>query len=316
MENRLYKLLTNQLLAHIPDSVNAAFYLGNLLNLSKEAIYRRLRGDVPFSVAEIIRITIDLNVSLDKIIHEQTEFTDEVKLLGEGKPTSMFRSALDQFNNLLSSPQLRDIVMSFNYFHPILVLNFDSLFKFSYYRWVCRNFPTNQIKPFAEVLESTTLDQTKEHLLSTVTQLKKSRMILDYNMFVNVTKQIHYFYQKKLITKDEKLQLKEDMFGLVDLYEQIAKTGLYGENQLSLYLSNHLSIDSNMALLQMEGDVSQSVFWLTSMSHIIIKDSQVCEFQKSELNFLKRQSIGVSQSNEIMLEEFLEQQREYIRATL
>lgn len=48
--------------------VNLANLLTDILFLGKEAIYRRLRGDVPFTLAEAATICKRIGLSLDQII--------------------------------------------------------------------------------------------------------------------------------------------------------------------------------------------------------------------------------------------------------
>ena len=49
----------------IPHEENLANVLGNLLCIGKEAIYRRLRGDVPFTLLETAQISKEMNISID-----------------------------------------------------------------------------------------------------------------------------------------------------------------------------------------------------------------------------------------------------------
>ena len=49
----------------LPYEENLASVLGNLLCIGKEAIYRRLRGDVPFTLLETAQISKEMNISID-----------------------------------------------------------------------------------------------------------------------------------------------------------------------------------------------------------------------------------------------------------
>ena len=52
----------------IPDGVNLANTLMDILYIGKEAVYRRLRGEVPFTLNEASIISKKLGVSLDQIV--------------------------------------------------------------------------------------------------------------------------------------------------------------------------------------------------------------------------------------------------------
>ena len=52
----------------VPTGANLANTLMDILYIGKEAIYRRLRGEVPFTLAEAAVISRKLGISLDKMI--------------------------------------------------------------------------------------------------------------------------------------------------------------------------------------------------------------------------------------------------------
>ena len=51
----------------LPNGTNLANTLIDMLYLGKEAVYRRLRGEVPFTLAEAAAISQKMGVSLDKL---------------------------------------------------------------------------------------------------------------------------------------------------------------------------------------------------------------------------------------------------------
>ena len=52
----------------LPRGVNLANTLIDKLYLGKEAVYRRLRGEVPFTLAEAAIMSREMGVSLDKLV--------------------------------------------------------------------------------------------------------------------------------------------------------------------------------------------------------------------------------------------------------
>ena len=53
---------------YLPKGNNLANTLMDILYLGKEATYRRLRGEVPFTFAEVATISQHMGISLDKIV--------------------------------------------------------------------------------------------------------------------------------------------------------------------------------------------------------------------------------------------------------
>lgn len=57
----------------VPAGVNLANMLMDILCLGKEATYRRLRGEVPFTFAEAVAISRKMEISLDQLIQDDSE---------------------------------------------------------------------------------------------------------------------------------------------------------------------------------------------------------------------------------------------------
>lgn len=64
--NELNTGLVNAVKEKLPSKENLANTLMDILYIGKEAIYRRLRGEVPFTLAEAAVISRKLGISLDK----------------------------------------------------------------------------------------------------------------------------------------------------------------------------------------------------------------------------------------------------------
>ena len=66
--NELNTGLVNAVREKLPSKENLANTLMDILYIGKEAIYRRLRGEVPFTLTEAAIISRKLGISLDKMI--------------------------------------------------------------------------------------------------------------------------------------------------------------------------------------------------------------------------------------------------------
>ena len=68
MKNAVVNELISTMREVTPKEGNLANVLMDILCMSKEAIYRRLRGEVAFTFSEVAIIASQLGISLDKII--------------------------------------------------------------------------------------------------------------------------------------------------------------------------------------------------------------------------------------------------------
>lgn len=306
-----------KLLTKIPSNIKVSVYLMELLELGREAVYRRIRGKIPFTVAEVLKISIALNVSIDDIINNDDTGQDRVdyniNLIKSIEYDQIFHSSLGQLYSQFLSKENTTITFAINRFHAIFFVNYSEIFKFFYYQWLCQNGEIHLTKNFSETVLPPELLQLQQQVRLGIQQLNLINMIIDCNVFANLVKEINYFEQRKLITNQEKQLLKTEIINFIDSYEQLTKRGLFGSKPLLIYLSTYLPIYTNLGLVQ-SGTECQSFFRLNTIPHQITKNQQVCDLQKTGLDFLKRQAVCITQSNEILQEDFFAQQRQLIES--
>ena len=68
MKNKIVNELITAMKARVPEKQNLAGYLADTLCMGKEAVYRRLRGEVSFTLEEVALISRRLGISIDQII--------------------------------------------------------------------------------------------------------------------------------------------------------------------------------------------------------------------------------------------------------
>jgi len=90
----------NQIKLNLPAHLSLANELGELLNLSPDSVYRRIRGDKPVSLDELRLLCRHYHLSLDQVLQLKTDkvlFTDT----DAGKGVNNFQEYLDNLLHLL-----------------------------------------------------------------------------------------------------------------------------------------------------------------------------------------------------------------------
>ncbi|MDR0866374.1 MAG: hypothetical protein LBO74_15805 [Candidatus Symbiothrix sp.] len=321
METTLNEILITNILNYIPKNIKAVSYLMDLLGLSRESVYRRMRGEIPFSLDELAKLSIALNFSIDEIIggaRKRERVFFDLSSIESTDSVKSFYSMLEKFANHIDGVFISDTmetIMAMNRFHPTFLTSFDNLFRFTYYKWLHQNHEVSLKQYFSDIVISPELNALKDSIRLSLEKVCNSILILDPNVFLSLTKDIQYYHQRKLINDDELIILKKELCHLIDSYERIAKTGVFNTNiRIYLYLSP-LFINTNMGYTCLE-NTSQSIFWLFTINPVIVSNRDICELQKRWLNSMKRQSICITQSNEIMQAEFFDKQYEYVNEIL
>ena len=83
MKNGILNELISTMKERIPQDMNLANTLADILCMGKEAVYRRLRGEVSFTIDEVALLSQKLGISIDQIVgsHVSNKVTFDLNLL-------------------------------------------------------------------------------------------------------------------------------------------------------------------------------------------------------------------------------------------
>ena len=110
MKNGILNELISTMKERIPQDMNLANTLADILCMGKEAVYRRLRGEVSFTIDEVALLSQKLGISIDQIVgsHVSNKVTFDLNLL---HATSALESYYEIINRYL---QIFDYVKTDN----------------------------------------------------------------------------------------------------------------------------------------------------------------------------------------------------------
>ena len=125
---------------YLPKGNNLANALMDILYLGKEATYRRLRGEVPFTFAEVATISQHMGISLDKIVGADLNDNAIVNLnmLQCQRPAETYYSIIDSYIKLfgqLIERESSERSTSSNTVPQTLYLKYEALSKFQLFKW-------------------------------------------------------------------------------------------------------------------------------------------------------------------------------------
>jgi len=314
MEYDLNKRIVANVLKHIPKNKKVVVYLVNTLNISRESAYRRMRGDIPFTIEELIKLATKLDFSIDTIYgqEKQNHAFDDFSRLGNNT-TDFFIVMLKKYDELyerIKNANTLETIMAFNTFPPPFYMDFFNLFKFMYYKWLHQDECIYRNTPYSKTVLPEEVIIYQRKMKGSYLHGNNVVLILDMNIILNLIQEIQYFYHRKLLTNEELLILKEEVVQLIDLYENIVQSGKMGSAKVHIYLSS-LCVNSNTVYYEYD-DKMEPFFWIFTINPVVIQNPGIISMQLKWLYTLKRQSSLITQSNEIMQAEFFFRQREYI----
>lgn len=316
MDN-LRSTITTKILSNIPPRVKPIDYLMETLDISRESVYRRIRGDISFTLEEIAKLSVDLGFSVDELIiadmHSRVFF--DLHVTNEQDPSEIFLTMFQQyFFCVFNTLQVKNIesTMILNHIPSEFVIFFDHLFKFSYYRWMHQNQEASLKYFYADVALPDKLLRFKQSAIENMKKIQMNTIIFDPNIFYNLNQEILYYHKRRLINEEEFSQLKDDLFKLIDLSENVAQTGYCKviDTRYNLYLSS-LNIESSSRYVRCD-ERSRSQFFVSSLEPLSVTNPTLCAIHKKWLDSMRKYATLITQSNEILQVRYFNKQRSLI----
>jgi hypothetical protein len=316
MDRKINELLTEKILRRLPSNLKPVEYLVDTLDIGRESAYRRMRGEIPFSFSEIAELSLRLDFSVDEIIGKNEKKRISFDLQAGFSPNleENFLLMFKEYDKIVESfCEAKDVevLISVNRFKPLFIIEFDALFKFYYYKWMHQAAKTSINCTYSDIVIPDELLYLQKKIKSRINLIDNVTFIIDRNLFYNVAREIQYYYNRKLISEEDVLLIKQEMIAYLKYMEGLIQKG---ENEAgstyNFYLSL-LDIDSN-TIYAKHADSLMSQCWIYAVNPIIITNPRICEMHKKWLESLKKYSVLITQSNEILQAVFLNKQREYV----
>lgn len=316
MDKSLNKSVLNKIIEIIPENIKPVNYFMDTLDLGKESAYRRLRGEKPLSFEEIYKLSLDLNFSLDEILENKKNNTFSFNYISSSweipeNNVLEFLLHYEKFLNLVIDADKSEITITINYLLATMFTGFEGLFKFSYYRLIhqLKEVPLNF--PFSNLIIPNEIKNICARINHLQRNLKKITFIVDKNLYLNLIKEIQYFYVRGLIDESELNKLKKQYLSYMDHSEKVVTKGIDPNGTVfEIYLSV-LSINSTTSYAAWD-DNEESTFWHAPNAPVYTRNKRIINRHKHWINSLKKYSTVITQSNELLQADYFNEQRNHV----
>lgn len=320
MNQKLNENLVSAIKGALPEKMNVAIYLMDLLSLGKEAVYRRLRGTVSFSIQESALISKDLNISLDHIVGMRSA------------EKAIFNLNLIQTPNMMDDycASMESYIQAFKKIKPFsdstcqsacssvpcsFYIQYDLISKFYLYKWAYQIGGFKNTLKFSEFDIPQSVSAVHHEFIKEGSFLRTSSFVLSRNMFISLARDVSLFSRLNLLSKVETQQIKDELIDLLHNLESIAASGNWSlGGEVTFYLSN-IDFESSYTYLECR-DFELSIFRVFSFGSINSLKPQVCKVHKEWINSLKRSSTLISRSGDVHRAEYFNEQRELLNTIL
>ena len=174
MTDKLNSGLIESMKEKIPEGANLANLLMDILYIGKEAVYRRLRGEVPFTFTEAAVISQKLGVSLDQLIGANFggNALFGLNIVHYADPVETYYAMIDGyakiFRELKREPE-SELATSSNIIPQTLYMKYDMLSRFRLFKWMYQHDKIH-------LLTEDNVFQLKTELLQSLDELEEIAM--------------------------------------------------------------------------------------------------------------------------------------------
>lgn len=317
MTDQLNKEFISHIHKHAPAGANIPSLVADILDMGKESVYRRLRGEIHFTFNEIASIALKMGFSIDNIVGikntNQTLFGFPL-LLKDKDPIDIYIHKIEQDIALfkkINECQSSKSYFAINRIPHVFSLSYRLLSKFRFYKYVYQVGTIPPTLTLSEFLFPKELLSLQKKVAYEMKHTKQMTLILDDNVFQSTVKEINYFYRRNLISDSDIEELRGELLDIVNSVESWATNGV---NELGVEVAMFISytdIGTTYTYLECE-DIKISYVDIYSITALDSQNQYICHLQKKWMESLKKFSILISLSGEVQRFEYFNKQREVI----
>src|SRR2546423_4242105 len=296
----------NHLKSVLPANISLADELAEMLHLSYDSVYRRIRGEKPLSLHELRNICEHYHISLDQVLHLQND-TVVFRAPGinqNGIPfIEYLKGMLNEVKHFNSFPQkqLYYLCKDLNFFHFFL---FPELAAFKIFFWIktLQNHPEFGKKTFS-LTEFPFSDcfAIGQQIVETYNQIP-SVELWNLESINSTISQIQYYRDAGLFANKNDLEVVissvEKTFNHLELQAEKGFKFMPGQTDVSYratqqYYINEVVLGNNTILVELNGNRSAYITY-SVFNYLITKDFRFNEKAFSSFNTILSRSSLIS----------------------
>jgi hypothetical protein len=287
---QLQQSLFKHIKANLPSHLSLVDEVAELLNISNDSAYRRIRGEKPISFEEIQKLCKTYQLSLDQMMNIETKNTI---FMGNWIDANGFdfeqylKGMLLQVQSINSAGQ-KNILYEAKDFPPFHYFNFPDLAAFKYFFWMktILSSPECANMSFEDHEFGKTLYKTGLEIIRVYNQIPSTE-IWSIETINTTIRQIEYYRETGCFRKKENIDLLYDQLG--QMLDHVKKEATLGEKLLlkqkplgnknfELYC-NEVYLGHNTIITEMDG-VDTVFINHGILNYMSTRDSRYCAYTR------------------------------------
>lgn len=306
------------LMEKFPKKVMLADFISETLCIEKDSAYRRIRGDVQFSLEEACLIAEKLNISIDEAAgfaspkNRPLSFRIINYIEPEEIDYKMYEEYLE-FLNSITQDSTSKLAITAKMFPPTVYLRHDALRKFYLLKWIYQYGDKSPMPKFSEVTYSDRLLKLFDREVDLYNSIASTDIVFHKYLFLRITQDFRYFINLGLIEEEDLRLLKQELLTVLDELNLIGQSGKNEKgNETNLYISN-MNFDTPTHYIESK-EYTFTMIRAFTINDIKTFDHVTFEWAKKYVESLKRTSILITKCGDMIRNQHFNEQRELINA--
>jgi BetR domain len=319
------QIFFNHIKELMPSNISFVDEIADVLNISNDSAYRRIRGEKPIALEEIKKLCIKFKISLDQLLHLNSESVIFTGKLAEPQNFN-FELYLQDFlrqHEIINSFEQKELLILPKDVPVYHYYNFPELAAFKYFFWMktILRYPDYSKTVFNPSIMTENLMKTGEKILATYNKIPSTEIWNVEN--INTTlRQIEYYKETNVFaSRDDVLKIYDCLERSINYVELQAEAG-YKINQpgkspqqgapLNLYINDFI-LGDNTYLPVLNG---KKIVFLTHthLNYMNTKDIAFAEYTYQHFQNILHKSTLISIVGEKDRRRFFNRIRENIDA--
>lgn len=301
----------------IPHKATLTNTLVDLLRLEKEAVYRRMRGNVAFSFAEIASISHKLGISLDNLVgaHSAKSRPYQLNLVEYVDPIEDDYKMWGLYNERLREAREDPTscnVECMNMLPTVFLLDYKYLTRFYLFKWYNQYGHSGRTAHFRDIQSEEKLLAVQRVTAIESKHIKNTTYVWDPLIFQYIVNDLQYCSSIRLIDAEDVRAIKQELLHFLNRLEILAARGTYSEtgNPIQFYISN-INFDASYSYLETK-NLRISMIRAFILNSVVSLDEKAYEIFYNWIQALLKSSTMISVSGEKQRFLFFEKQRAII----
>lgn len=310
LNSTIQSVFLEQIRQSLPRNLSFADELAEVLNVSRDSVYRRIRGETVLSLEEVQKLCNQYKVSLDSLLSPSSEIISFNKRSIDPVNFTLEHWLNSIVNNLemLDSFPDKEVIYSAKDIPPGYYFKFPGLALFKMFFWMksYQRYPKYEKLPYEPELVSRQLLVLGKKFWDKYAEIPSSEIWSDETFNVTI-RQVEFYFENGFITLKQAQALLEEYLVMINDIRNSAAKGVKKEGSGTFLLYKNDFVISDTTFLFKMGDKRIAFITYNTMNILSTSQASFCKDTEDYLTNIMNKSTLISTTGERERNKFFNQ---------